>query len=136
MNHDNPMTIAFVGDEMTLKATLLVCVLIVISKNLVSCIIGLKKKLQPSMTSTTIGMFFFMKIILCRRTSSLLMKQVDALESSNASVSIIMDMSNLIVINGSKKQGARSEGKLGAFKHMTHLNLVSWSLLRLEVFVS
>jgi hypothetical protein len=44
MNHDNPMTIGFVGDEMTLKATLFVCVLIIISKALVSCITGLEKR--------------------------------------------------------------------------------------------
>jgi len=45
MSHDNPMTIGFVRDEMTLKVTLLVCISIIIFKALVSCIIGLGGKL-------------------------------------------------------------------------------------------
>ncbi len=45
MNHDNLMTIGFVEDEMALKATLLVCVLIVISKALVSCVTSPKERL-------------------------------------------------------------------------------------------
>jgi hypothetical protein len=45
MNHDNPMTIGFVEDEMTLKAILLVCVPIVIFKALVSCVTCLEERL-------------------------------------------------------------------------------------------
>jgi hypothetical protein len=80
MNHDNPMTIGFVKDEMTLKATLLVCVLIVIFKALVSCVIGPKERLRPSMTSTTTSMLFFMIIILCHSIKTLSMKHADALK--------------------------------------------------------
>jgi len=47
MNHDNPMTIGFVGDEMTLKTTLFVYISIVISKALISCVIGFEERLQP-----------------------------------------------------------------------------------------
>jgi hypothetical protein len=104
MNHDNPMTIGFVEDEMTLKATLLLCVLIVISTILVSCITCPKKILQPLMTSTRTNVLFFMKIILCHGTSSLLMKHADAPKSSNALISIIMDLLYLIMV-GNKKQG-------------------------------
>jgi hypothetical protein len=45
MNHENSMTIGFVGDEMTLKATLLVCFSTIIFKALVSCITSLEEKL-------------------------------------------------------------------------------------------
>jgi hypothetical protein len=113
MSHDNPMTIRFVGDEMTLKATLLVCVIIVISKALVSCVTSPKEKLQPSMTSTTIGVFFFTRIILCCCTNSL-MKHVDALESSNVLISIVMNLPYLIMISN-KKQVVGSKNKLGPF---------------------
>jgi hypothetical protein len=44
MSHDNPMTIGFVGDEMTLKATLLVCIPIVIFKTLVSCVTSFEER--------------------------------------------------------------------------------------------
>jgi hypothetical protein len=100
MSHDNPMTIGFIRDEMTLKATL--------------CVTSLEKRLQPLMTSMTIGVFFFMRIILCHRTSSLLMKHVDAPKSSNVLISIIMDLLYLIMISN-KKQGVRSKGKLEPF---------------------
>ncbi len=66
------------------------------------------------MTSMTIGVFFFMRIILCHRTSSLLMKHVDAPKSSNVLISIIMDLLYLIMISN-KKQGVRSKGKLEPF---------------------
>ncbi len=112
--HDNPMTIGFVVDEMTLKATLLVCISIVISKALVSCVIGPKRRLQPPMTSMAIGMFFFTKIILCCHTTSLSMKHVDALESNNALISIAMDLPYFIMI-GNKKIDVKFEGKLGPF---------------------
>jgi hypothetical protein len=115
--------------------TLFVCVSIVISKALVSCVIGLKEKLQPSMTSTIISMFFFTKNILCHRTNSLSMKHTNALELSDVLVSIIMDLLYLIMINN-KKQGVRFKGKLDHFEHMMRPNLVSRSLLKLDILVS
>jgi hypothetical protein len=51
MNHDNPMTIGFVGDEMTLKATLFICA---------TCF---EERLRPLMTSMGIIVLFFTKII-------------------------------------------------------------------------
>jgi hypothetical protein len=114
MNHDNPMTIRFVGDEMTLKATLFVCVLIVISKTLVSCVTCLEERLWPSMTSMGTSVLFFMKIILCHCISSMSVKHVDTPESNNALVSIIMGLLYLIVISN-KKQSVRSKSKLGPF---------------------
>jgi hypothetical protein len=44
MNHDNPMMIGFVKDDMTLKTTLLLCDPIIIVNALVSCIIGLEER--------------------------------------------------------------------------------------------
>jgi len=44
MNHDNPMIIGFVEDEMTLKIILLLCDLIVIINVLSSCTIGFEKR--------------------------------------------------------------------------------------------
>jgi hypothetical protein len=43
MNHDNPMMIMFVKDEMTLNTTLLLCDPIVTTKALVSCVRRLRK---------------------------------------------------------------------------------------------
>jgi hypothetical protein len=42
------------------------------------------------------------------------MKHADALESNNVLISIVMDLSYLIMINN-KKQGAGFESKLGSF---------------------
>ncbi len=78
-NHDNPMTIGFVGDEMSLKATLLVCILIITFKALVSCVTSLEERLWPSMTSQAINMLFFTRVILCHHANSLLMKHTYAL---------------------------------------------------------
>jgi hypothetical protein len=114
MSHDNPMTIKFVGDEMTLKATLLICVSIIIYKALVSCIISPRERLQPLMTSMDTSVFFFTRIILCCHISSLLMKHGDAPKSSNVLVSIVVDLLYLIMICN-KKQGAGFEGKLRPF---------------------
>ncbi len=66
------------------------------------------------MTSTTTSMNFFMRIILCHHTNSLSMKHTNALESSDDSISIVMDLPYLIVISN-KKQGVRFESKLGPF---------------------
>ncbi len=60
------------------------------------------------MTSTATNMFFFMRVVLCHHIISLLMKHVDALESNNVLISIIMDLLYLITI-GNKKQGVGFE---------------------------
>jgi hypothetical protein len=75
MKQDNPMTIDFVRDEMTLKTTLLVCDPMIISKALVSCVISFGKK--PLITSTTINTIFFAKGSLNYHTNFLLMKHLD-----------------------------------------------------------
>jgi hypothetical protein len=97
-----------------LKATLFVCVPIVISKALASCITGPKGILQPLMTSKAINVLFFTRIILCCHTSSLSVKQINASKSSNVSVSIVMDLSYMIMIRN-KKQGVVFKSKLGPF---------------------
>jgi hypothetical protein len=102
---------------------------------LVSCVIGLEKKNWPLMTSMAIGVFFFTRIILCHHTSSLSLKHTNPPESSDYSISIIMDLPYLIVI-GNKKQGARSKGIRDHFEPMMRSSLISWSLLRLNIFVS
>jgi hypothetical protein len=63
------------------------------------------------------------------------MKHTNALKSSNVLVSIIMDLPYLIMINN-KKEGARFKGKHDHFEHMMHPNLISQSILKLDVFVS
>jgi hypothetical protein len=45
MSQNNSMMIVFVKDEMTLKTTLLICDLMVISNVLVSCVIGFEERL-------------------------------------------------------------------------------------------
>jgi hypothetical protein len=65
-----------IGDEMTLKTTLLVWEPMVTSNGLVSWVIGHNKKLQPSMTSTRIGVLFSTIVNLYCCTSSLSIKHV------------------------------------------------------------
>jgi hypothetical protein len=84
LHHDNPMMIGFVGDEMTLKITLLFCDSIVIINALVSCIIGHEEKFRPLITLTATNVDFSTNVKLCCCTNSLLMKHADALESKNA----------------------------------------------------
>jgi hypothetical protein len=57
------MMIRFVGYEMTLKTTLLVCDPMVISNALVSCVIGFKKKLQLSLTLMPLAWSFSPKVV-------------------------------------------------------------------------
>jgi hypothetical protein len=83
MSHDNPMMIGFVGDEMKLKTTLLLCDLIVTINVLVSCVTGLEKRFGPSIVSTTIGVIFSTNAKLCYRINSLSMKHADASESKS-----------------------------------------------------
>jgi hypothetical protein len=64
------------------------------------------------MTPIAIRVLISMIIILCHCTSSLSMKHIDALESINVLISIIMDLLYVIVI-GNKKQSVGS--KLGPF---------------------
>jgi len=71
VSHDNPMMIRFVGDEMTLKITLLICDPMMVSNALVSCNICPEKIVQPSMILTSIGVAFFTNVDLCCRTKSL-----------------------------------------------------------------
>jgi hypothetical protein len=114
MSHDNPMMLGFVGNEMTLKTTLLLCDPIVTVNALVSCIIGLEESFQPSITSTATGVAFSTNAKLCCRTNSLLMKHANALESKSAWVCIVVDLSPLIMM-GNKKQGVGSKDKVRSF---------------------
>jgi hypothetical protein len=81
VSHDNPMMIGCVGDEMTLKITLLLCDPMMVSNALVSCITCPKKIVQPSMISTSIKVAFFTNANLCCRTKSLWMKHANELDS-------------------------------------------------------
>ncbi len=114
MSHDNPMMIGFVGDEMTLKTTLLLCDPIIIINVLVSCVISFEERLWPSITSTTNGVIFSTNARLCCHTNSLLMKHVDAPKSKSVWVHIIIDLLHLIMM-GNKKQGVGFENKVGLF---------------------
>jgi hypothetical protein len=44
MSHDNLMMVRFIGNEMTLKVTLLLCDPIITINTLVSCIIALEER--------------------------------------------------------------------------------------------
>jgi hypothetical protein len=114
MSHDNPMMIGFVKDEMTLRTTLLLSDPIVTINALVSCVIGLEERFQPSVTSTTIGIVFSTNAKLCYRINSLSMKHANTPESKNAWVYIIVDLPPLIVM-GNKNQGAGSKDKVRPF---------------------
>jgi hypothetical protein len=103
MNHDNTMMIGFVGDEMTLTFFLLLCNPIVTINTLVSCIITPEKRFRPSITSIALVSFspptpsYVVILILCR------MKHVDAFESRNAWVCVIMDLPPLIMMGNKKR---------------------------------
>ncbi len=82
-SQDNPMIIGFLGDEMTLKTTLLVWEPMVTSNGLVLWMINPNERLWPSMISTDTGVFFSIKTNLYCHTNSLSIKHVDALKSKN-----------------------------------------------------
>ncbi len=129
------MMIGFFGDEMTLNTTLLECDPMLISNTLASCVIGHEERLWLSMTSIPISVTFFTKANLCCCTNSLSTKHVDAPESSNVWVFIVMDLLHLIMI-GNKKLGVRFEDKLLYHsEHMMYWGPISRSLMRLDVFV-
>jgi len=113
-NQDNPMMIGFLGDEMTLKTTLLVWELVVTFNGLISCLTNPDERFQPSMTSTNIGVLFSTRANLYCRISFLSIKHVNALESRNAWASIITSLLHLIMI-GTKKHGVGFEDRLGPF---------------------
>ncbi len=81
---------------------------------LVSCIIGLKEKFQPSITLIATGVTFSTNAKLRCCTISLLMKHGDALELKSAWVHTIVDLPPLIVM-GNKKQDVGSENKARLF---------------------
>ncbi len=115
MNQNNPMMIGFVGDEMTLKIILLVCNPMVIFNALVSCVVSYKERFWPLITSIATSMVFFTKGNLSCRTNSLSMKHINASKSSNASISVVMDLLHLIVID-IKKQGVGLKDRLRSFR--------------------
>ncbi len=81
MNHDNPMMIRFVGDEMTLKKTLLLCDPIIIINALISCATGLEERFRPLITLIITNVTFSINAKLCCHTNSLSMKHVNAPKS-------------------------------------------------------
>jgi hypothetical protein len=83
----------------------------VISNTLVSCVISPYESLQLLMTSIPSSVTFFAKANLCCCTNSLSTKHVDALESSNVQVFIVVNLLHLIMI-GNKKLNVRFEDKL------------------------
>jgi hypothetical protein len=92
--------IDFVKDEMTLKTTLLIHNLMVISNALVSCVISFRKK--PLITSSNTNTVFTRgNLNYC--TNFLSMKHLDAPKSSNVLVFIVVDLLHLIVISQKNK---------------------------------
>ncbi len=113
-SQDNLMMTWLLGDEMTLKTTLLVWEPMVTSNGLVSWVNSLDEKFWPSMTSGGIGVFFSTKANLYCHTNSLSRKHVDAPYSRNVWASITTNLLHLKMIS-TKKHGAGSEDKLGPF---------------------
>jgi hypothetical protein len=107
-SEDNPMMTTFLGNEMTLKKTLLMWEPMVTFNGLVSCVISLDERLQPSMTSIDINVFFSTRTNLYYHINSLSIKHVDVLKS------IVTSLLHLMMIS-TKKHGARFEDRLGPF---------------------
>jgi hypothetical protein len=107
--------IGFVGDEMTLKITLIVCNPMVIYNALVTYVISSKERLWPLITSIATSMVFFTKGNLSCCTNSLSMKHVNASKSSNASIFVVMDLLHFIAIDN-KKQDVGSKYRLRSFQ--------------------
>jgi hypothetical protein len=114
MNHDNPMMIRFIGNEMALKTILLLCDPVVTINTLVSCVTCLEERFQPLITSTATSVTFSTNAKLCCHNNFLLIKDANALESRRAWVCKIMDLPPLIMMEN-KKQGANSEDRVGPF---------------------
>ncbi len=111
---DNPMMTRFFKDEMTLKTTLLVWEPMVIFNGLVSCVINRNERFQPSMTLTDTGVLFSTITNFYCCTTSLSIKNANALKSISVWVSIVTNLLHLIMI-GIKKHGVRSKDRLGPF---------------------
>jgi len=112
MSHDNPMMIRFVRNEMTLKTTLLLYDLIITINTLGSCVTTHEERLWTSIILTATSITFSTNTKLCYHTNFLLMKHVDAPESKNAWVCIVMDLPPLIVM-GNEKQVVGPKDKVG-----------------------
>jgi hypothetical protein len=108
------MMIGFLENKMTLKTTLPLWEPMVTCNGLVSCVIGLDQRLQPSLISTGIGMFFFTKANLYCHISSLSIKHVDAPKLRSVWASIVTSLLHLTMI-GSKKHGIGFKDKMGPF---------------------
>jgi hypothetical protein len=72
------MMIGFVGNEMTLKTTLLLCDPIITVNALVSCVTGLEERFWPLIILTAIGVIFSTNAKLCCCTNTLSMKHANA----------------------------------------------------------
>jgi hypothetical protein len=86
----------------------------VTSNGLVSFVISLDERLQPSMTSIDINVFFSTRTDLYCQTNSLSIKHVDVLKSRSDWASIVTSLLHLMMI-GTKKHGVRFEDRLGPF---------------------
>jgi hypothetical protein len=92
------MMIGFVEDGMTLKTIVLLCDPIIIINALVSCVIGLEDRFQPSIILIATGVIFSTNAKLYCHTNPLSMKHANAFEW----VHTVMDLPPLIMM-GIKK---------------------------------
>jgi hypothetical protein len=135
MSQNNWTIIGFFWDEMKLNTTLLECDPMVISNALVSCVIGLEKRLQLLMISIPTNVTFFTKANLCCCISSLSTKHVDALKSRIVQVFVVMDLLHLIMISNNKLVARFEDKLLHHSQHMMYWGPISRSVMRLDVFV-
>jgi hypothetical protein len=75
------------------------------SNALVSCVIGPDERLQPSMTSIGINVFFSTNVNLYCHPNSLLMKCVDMSKSISVWASIVTSLRHLTMIGTKKRVG-------------------------------
>jgi hypothetical protein len=111
---NEPMMIRFVGNEMTLKITLLLCDLIVTINALVPCVTSLRERFQSSIISIATCVTFSTNAKLCCHINYLSAKDENASKRRSVWVRTIVDLPPLIVM-GNKKQGVSFEDKVGPF---------------------
>jgi hypothetical protein len=98
----DPIMTRFLGDEMTLKTTLLVWEPIVTSNGLVSCVTNLDERFKPSMTSISTSVLFSTRTNLYCHTNFLSIKHDDVLKSRSVWGSIVTSLLHLMMISTKK----------------------------------
>jgi hypothetical protein len=84
---------------------------------------------------TTTGVAFSINAKFCCCTNPLSMKHANSPKSRSVWVHIVVDLPPLIMM-GNKKKVLFLKTRKDHFEHMMHQGPVSWSLLRVDIFIS